>query len=414
MVNRSGIELVLVGCALSVLGCSAPIEITPAPDQGVPVCALETESDCDPGPELMCVDLNHDAAHCGMCDRACPADVPCVGGACCTGVACGDACLGNSFRVERTSGPSECIAGYLHDLDGDGFDDAVYTCQLDESIQVYWGNPRGTLGTPFVLASGRVSPHLAFGDVDEDGRTDLVVAVQGEGPPFTDRLSIFFGGPSRTFPRQADVMLDGNPRTLVLSDLDRDGHLDVLIDRPGADEPCMYLLPGNGRGLFDTISPACVWTIPSPPDDSTGAVVLFTTDTQTRIARPTSQALWVLDLDAAGVLTNAAVVAVPGFPFVQGVTAWDLDGDHVLDAVVNGRPNSLGASVGVLRSTPDAETCDIDSEFAAAHEGNLVYLGGAGDFNGDGLMDMVGVAACCEQPTGTLDLYVREWDGDFQ
>lgn len=444
-----------------ILACSPSIDIvSPVMDAGTLLCESSLHTDCDDGPGLSCVDTQIDAshcggcgmacesavcvggdccvgdeptscvvdglatcvdvatdvAHCGTCDHACGQAAACVGGECCSGVVCGNACLGDSYVVQRTLGPSECLSGVLQDLDGDGYDDAIYGCQLGESLEIYWGNAAGILGDPFSLDAGRVSPHMGFGDVDEDGYKDIVVAVQGMGPPYTDRLRTFFGGPSRSFPRQADVMLDGNPRTMVLADLDHDGHLDVLIDRPQAADPCMYLLPGNGRGLFDTVAPACIWSIPAFADDNGSAGVLSQTATRTRIARTSVNSLFILELDAAGAMLNAARHPVDGLSAVSSVSVVDADGDDELDIVAVGLPTDAGAAVVIVRNNAALGECPFDSEFAPKESEWALWISGAGDFNGDGLIDMTGRAACCYQPTSTIDLYLRAWPTapDFQ
>ncbi|MBK6812809.1 MAG: VCBS repeat-containing protein [Sandaracinaceae bacterium] len=264
--------------------------------------------------------------------------------------------------MERRTGPRS-VGALLYDLDADGFDDAVYPCQLGESIELYWGNTAGTLGTPLSLASGRVSPHMAFGDVDENGHQDMLVALQGEGPPFTDRIRIFFGGGMRTFPRQSDIMFDGNPRAMVLTDLDADGHLDLLMDRPGAADACMVLLPGNGRGLFDTVDPLCVWSIPASPDDGANIVVVARDPGVTHFARVVSEAVWRLDITDAGVVVSAARQVVPGVERAAHLTVLEADGDESPDLIVASVPMATSGPVVIQRSTTPAASCDYDSGF---------------------------------------------------
>ncbi|MBK7156245.1 MAG: VCBS repeat-containing protein [Sandaracinaceae bacterium] len=392
-------------------GCSPGIAITlPDVDASLPpACTVLSDTDCDEGLELDCVDLQADEANCGECGRVCGGADVCAGGQCCAGTVCGAVCLADEFVVERRTGPSECVGALLYDLDADGFDDAVYPCQLGESIELYWGNVAGTLGTPLSLASGRVSPHMAFGDVDEDGHRDILVALQGEGPPFTDRIRIFFGGAMRTFPRQSDIMFDGNPRAMVLTDLDADGHLDLLMDRPGAADACMVLLPGNGRGLFDTVDPLCVWSIPASPDDGANIVVVARDPGVTHFARVVSEAVWLLDITDAGVVVSAARQVVPGVERAAHLTVLEADGDESPDLIVASVPMATSGPVVIQRSTTPAASCDYDSGFAPNADGLALWITSAGDFNGDGLIDLVGRAACCEQPTSTLDLYIRRW-----
>jgi hypothetical protein len=86
----------------------APLDdVSPPPDAVVDVGPV-----CAPGETLCgaaCVDLARDAAHCGACDRACPAGAPCAGGVCgavapcgLPRVQCGTAC------VDPLTDPSHC------------------------------------------------------------------------------------------------------------------------------------------------------------------------------------------------------------------------------------------------------------------------------------------------------------------
>lgn len=396
-------------------GCSPGIAITlPDVDAALPlVCSNALETDCDEGPALLCYDLDADEAHCGNCERACGVSEVCAGGECCGGAVCGAACLGDRFVVEEATGPSECIGAVLHDLDGDGFDDAIYPCQLGESIEVYWGNSAGALGTPLSIPSGRVSPHLALGDVDEDGHEDMLSSLQGMGPPYTDRIRVFFGGPARTFPRQADIFFGGNPRAMLLAHVDDDAHLDLLIDQPGVADPCMVMLPGNGNGVFDTSEPSCVWNIPASPDDNANMRLLSREAGVTRVARTSNDGLWMLEVSEFGVLRSAVRKTFPSMDRVAHVSVVEADGDSTPDMIVTGHAAAGGPTVVIVRNQADLETCAFDSGFAPDAPAGPLWIMGAGDYNGDGLIDMVGRASCCEQPTSTLGLYIRQWSDTF-
>ena len=255
---------------------------------------------------------------------------------------CGNACLGDSYVVQRTLGPSECLSGVLQDLDGDGYDDAIYGCQLGESLEIYWGNAAGILGDPFSLDAGRVSPHMGFGDVDEDGYKDIVVAVQGMGPPYTDRLRTFFGGPSRSFPRQADVMLDGNPRTMVLADLDHDGHLDVLVTNWMGDGMLRALNGKTGKELWRFETGDWIYHGISAADlDGDQAPEILVTDragTVTLLEGESGVVAWQVQLN------NEAKGMVFG-----PTTLVDSDGEGALEIVVCGRNLHVLDAKGKLR-----------------------------------------------------------------
>lgn len=104
-------------------------------------------------------------------------------------------------------------------------DDGRYPSEPDVNLR---------LGTPFSPLDGRgpLFPTVLVGDVDGDGRTDLVAGERW------DELSVYLGGQgsdplsSEPIPVPTDVPSDERNARLV--DLDRDGKQDVVIQHPSA------------------------------------------------------------------------------------------------------------------------------------------------------------------------------------
>jgi hypothetical protein len=138
----------------------------------------------------------------------------------------------------------------LADLDGNGRSDPVLAVSAAEgsswrnSLQVHLSFP-GRFETTLIIAGGDPSPFraLATGDVDQDGRVDLV-AVDGEGA-----LSVFCGEKPGTF-KLAVKEAAPSWRTgcagydVHLADLDRDGRDEIVASFAG--EPTV-LSSATGR-----------------------------------------------------------------------------------------------------------------------------------------------------------------------
>jgi hypothetical protein len=147
-----------------------------------------------------------------------------------------------SFPVHDEPGP---IAA--SDLDADGHADLVVG---GGAVDVLLGDGRGGLaragGSP--LRGPKDTADFAFGDFDEDGRVDLVVAEHDR-----PRFFLFLGSGERTFrhaPR-SPFGVDAKPHvhTIGAADFDGDGHLDVVTD--SWPESRLILVPGNGDGTFE-------------------------------------------------------------------------------------------------------------------------------------------------------------------
>ena len=84
-------------------------------------------------------------------------------------------------------GPRETLGVGTADLDGDGLSDQIFVNQIDESVNVYWGNGVGTLEDPLLMRGLGAESPPAIGDINGDGITDMILAVP-DGPPQSCRL----------------------------------------------------------------------------------------------------------------------------------------------------------------------------------------------------------------------------------
>jgi hypothetical protein len=66
-------------------------------------------------------------------------------------------------------------------LNGDGIDDVALPCVQDDKITVYLGGRNGITSAGYSpIAVGKAPQSVAIGDVNGDGRADLVVVDQDD------------------------------------------------------------------------------------------------------------------------------------------------------------------------------------------------------------------------------------------
>jgi hypothetical protein len=224
--------------------------------------------------------------------------------------------------------------------------------------------PAATVTTAALPAS------VAIGDVDGDGKPDLIVVNTG-----ANTVSVFLGSGTGTFGPKTDFPTGATPHAVAVADLDGDGNLDLVVANTGADT--VSILLGTGTGTFAAAT-----------DFATGAAPFF-------IAIGDLNGDGIPDLVVVNV--NADTVSVllglgdgtfgPKTDFATGVGArevaiGDLNGDGVPDLVV---ANVSASTVSVFLGTGDGHF-SARTDFPTGAGARSVAIG---DVNGDGILDVV-------------------------
>jgi FG-GAP-like repeat len=213
--------------------------------------------------EVCAVDVNHD----GKCDIVTTSGIYFQGG------------TPDQWRFVSIGrgGQGTCVGNVLGN--GDGYNDVIAVYQTEGRNQVAWfENPGHTGGNPVtghwpvhVLDSnpgGEANRDMnelafAFGDINHDGRADIVVASMGEGPDPPDDPHqigeglVWYQGPSN--PRQGaweKHVIDStagwvHASSIQLADFDGNGSLDVCYAEQDQSGPTPN--PGCGGGRKDGV-----------------------------------------------------------------------------------------------------------------------------------------------------------------
>ncbi len=213
-------------------------------------------------------------------------------------------------------------------------------CHQQGSVNILLGNGDGSFKSGASYDVGFSPASVAVGDVDGDGKLDLVVANScGKSAACSNgTASVLLGDGKGNFTLKTEVDLGKQVSSVALADLNQDGKLD-LIAANSADNQVGVLL-GNGDGTFSSQVPYAVGVGPS------GVVVAdFDGDGLPDVAVANLKNSTVSLLHGNGDGTLKTAVAYPVGMGPDALAALDLTGSGKL-AVVTANGNSGGSPVG--------------------------------------------------------------------
>jgi hypothetical protein len=151
--------------------------------------------------------------------------------------------LGGFLPMGRTGATPVSVA--LGDLDGDGRLDLVTANASPATVSILLGKGDGTFAAPTdysVGLSGSVDPArlgpsmLALGDVNGDSKLDVAVAQDNSAFNGGGVVTALLGKGDGTFPTAATYAADMGPSSVALGDVNGDGKLDVVTANHDSDE----------------------------------------------------------------------------------------------------------------------------------------------------------------------------------
>lgn len=324
---------------------------------------------CGRGGATLCYDLTRSPDHCGACANACAPGIACQSSTCqqyrCKGAL--------SFKALPLVCPT-CTGGYepvLGDFNRDGILDLVGPTGSAGGMGILLGQGDGTF-QPYLVVPSYASPwHAAAADLNGDGWLDLVTVAGGESA-IDVRLgngdtSIQFA-PATTYSTQSPVL------GLLLTDLDDDGHMDLVA----AQDKKLTVWRGSASGTLggpvempvgvaENFLASADWNRDGVPDLLYGGSTL-------RMMFGRGDGTFDQDI-ACGI----SLAGSQPFPNTHGTAFADFDHDQKVDMVAGSRVVLLGMDGCNFTTLVGLPT------YVAGASGSV----GVADLNGDGNADIV-------------------------
>jgi sigma-B regulation protein RsbU (phosphoserine phosphatase) len=273
------------------------------------------------------------------------------------------------------------------DFNGDGRLDLAVTTQT--GVSVLLGNGDGSFQPPrFLVGGGRgFISSVAVGDFNGDGFLDIV-ATHADG-----LIDVFLGNGDGSF-RVSDNLLNNEPTSVAVADLNDDGRPDLVVTDNGGGEVHIFL--GNGDGLFQEAGRYRA----GPSQASSVAVGDFNGDGIPDLAVTSIAGVSVFLGYGDGSFHDALPFGAGRRP--SSVAVGDVNGDGFLDLVVT---NADDNTVSVLLGNGDGSFQTARNSSTGAQPTSVALA----DFNRDGRLDL----AAADGADYTVSVLLGNGDGSF-
>ncbi|MES2061786.1 MAG: FG-GAP-like repeat-containing protein [Bacteroidota bacterium] len=309
--------------------------------------------------------------------------------------------IGSSSFADKQSfvtGPGASVVKTI-DVDGDGKPDVVVGYHTGNSISVFINTTTaGTISfnTRIDLIAGPAPAALDVGDIDKDGKPDIVTANTKGNTISVIRNTTTSGAVS--FAAPVTFAVGSRPNAIVLADLNRDNKPDVIVSNFESKTLSVFRSTATA-GVINTATFAAKFDLAVAGSPTAVAAIDVDGDTNTMpeiIATYYTPTKSVVTIRRNAIALGATFVAT-GFAtpveFVTGsepvgIAFGDIDGDQKTDIITT---NYNAKSVSVLRNTETNKTITTAS-FAAKVDfavGEVPVAAVVADLDADQFPDIV-------------------------
>lgn len=243
--------------------------------------------------------------------------------------------VGGGFGAEQpsTAAPGASIETLASgDVNGDGRGDVVIVTTT--GVYVQYTNADGSLQAPLLVDNATDGRHVAVADLNADGLADIVLERLDpntpEPPPTPLRIHVSKAGGGFAVPLLLAPPTGLRYGALAIGDMNKDGKPDLVVTTSSNTVAQVSVLPGKGDGSFGA---AEVLALQADSTITALTVADFTFDGNPDVmVLRESDLTTVLHGDGSGKLIGETGLAIAGGS--THAMAADLNGDTVMDAVL--------------------------------------------------------------------------------
>jgi hypothetical protein len=133
------------------------------------------------------------------------------------------------------------------DLDADGNLDVAAALYLGGAVSVYYGDGLGNFPARQDWGVGLAPNHVALGDLNGDGKTDMVAPSSQLSQ---HDFQVLLNGGKRTFLGRRDFDVIGDATGFAVADFDHDGNQDVIVSVYQSNNDNLKLIRGSSDGTM--------------------------------------------------------------------------------------------------------------------------------------------------------------------
>lgn len=322
------------------------------------------------------------------------------------------------------------------DFDGDGILDFAATDAVTNQDEVFFGTGTGftapvLLSTPDGLYD---SCFDAAGDLNKDGKLDLVSAGANCNPAdlLQDKLTVYINTPDGRFGSGAGVVgtyypVGIRPEAVTIADVNNDGYPDVVSVTTQPGNVRVLLNNGSGDGTLQDAGVASSVGFATGGNVKTQAIVDdFNNDGKADVMVSDLEFSFIY-LQGYGDGTfrsalNYYSAAGGGFhPNGVGIASGDFNGDGIPDIVTGDFNNTAATGITVFLSNSTSTNVNGGMQQGVPYNpsGSTIFqFVAVADFNKDGKLDVVAtnsanLVTCAAQPCGVVEVFTGNGDGTF-